>query len=91
MKKKERILQLLVSAYALHQQWLQVHEKAVDHLQSMSNLAEQLTTLHRCLDDGKRLGCLSWYPRVAELLEGEILASFERALNHVHKTRYKST
>ena len=86
-QKKEQILRLLGSAYACHQQWQQVQEKAVSQLQSMSNLAEQLATLHRCMD-GERLGSLSGYPQLASLLEAKITMSFERALGYVHKARY---
>ena len=86
-QRRERILHLLASAYASHQQWQQVREKAVAQLQSMSNLAEQLATLRRCADGG-RMGSLTWYPQLVSLLEARILTSFERALSYVHKARY---
>ena len=83
-RKRERILHVLASAYEHHQQWKDAQEKALDQLRSMSNLAEQLAALRRCRDIG-RLGRLSPYPQLPDLLEAKILASFERALRFVHK------
>ena len=83
-KKKERILHVLASAYGGYQQWREAQEKALEQLRSMSNLADQLAALRKCRELG-RLGCLSWYPQLAELLEAKILASFEKALGFVYK------
>ena len=87
-QKRERILRLLVSACAAHQQWQQAREKALSQLQSMSNLAEQLVTLRRCAEAG-RLGSVSGYPQLASLLEAKILTSFERSLGYLHKARLR--
>ena len=84
MNARRRLVHLLTSAYVHHQQWQQVQERALSQLQSMSNLAEQLSSLRRCSDSGR----LSSYPQLTILLEGKILSSFERALGYAHKARY---
>ena len=83
-QKRERLLRVLGSAYGHHQRWQEVQEKAASHLRSMSNLAEQLAALRRCRKGG-RLGCLAWYPQLADQLEAKVLVSFERALGFVYK------